>query len=91
MNVKTSVNTADALIKTGPGHVYWVAVSAGATGGAFQLNDSTADGGTDRLDIAMPASTVQFFDFSKAPISFNIGIFVDIPGTNLTVNVGYLP
>ena len=69
--------------------VYWVAVSAGATGGAFQLNDSTADGGTDMLDLSVAANSTLFLDFTGAPVHFKTGIFVDIPGTNLTVNVGY--
>lgn len=86
---KTAVLTADAAAKSAPGHVYWVAVSAGATGGAFQLNDSTDDSGTDKLNITMPASTTMFLNFGEHPIEFLTGIFVDIPGTNLTVNVGY--
>lgn len=88
-SVQTSIHTSDGSAKSTPGEVFWVAVSAGATGGAFQLNDSTDDSGTDLLDITMAANTTQFFDFSNAPIYFDVGIRVDIPGTNLTVNVGY--
>lgn len=79
---------ADTLVKTGAGLVYWVAVSAGATGGAFQLNDSTADGGVDRLDLDIAANTSLMLKFDP-PIRFTTGIFVDIPGTNLKVNVGH--
>ena len=89
IKVQTAILTADGQAKATGGLVHWVSVSAGATGGAFQLNDSTDDSGTDRLNIAMPASSAQFFDFSDRPIEFNIGIYVDVPGTNLTVNVGY--
>jgi len=28
-------------------------------------------------------------DFSNAPIQFNTGIRADIPGTNVTITVGY--
>lgn len=87
--VRTSVVTSDTSVKAAEGRVYWLAVSAGATGGAFQVNDSTNDSGTDLLDITMPASTTQFFDFSDAPIRCVTGIYVDVPGTNVTVNVGY--
>lgn len=89
MNVITGIHTADGAVKAAEGHVYWVAASAGATGGAFQLNDSLDDSGTDKLSVVMPASTTQFFDFSDAPITFNIGIYADIPGTNITLTVGY--
>jgi|TARA_Y100001951_G_C11158513_1_gene193388 hypothetical protein len=84
-----SIKTSDGAAKSGPGVVYWVAVSAGATGGAFQLNDSTDDSGTDMLNITVAATTTQFFDFTGAVINFGTGIYVDVPGTNLTVNVGY--
>ena len=52
-----SIKTSDGAAKSGPGVVYWVAVSAGATGGAFQLNDSTDDSGTDMLNITVAATT----------------------------------
>ena len=84
-----SIQTSDGAAKSSAGVVYWVAVSAGSTGGAFQLNDSTADGGTDMLNLTVAANSTQFISFIGAPIHFNTGIFVDIPGTNLTVNVGY--
>ena len=86
---KVSIQTSDGAAKSSPGVVYWVAVSAGATGGAFQLNDSTADGGTDMLNLTVAANSTLFLDFTGAPMMFGTGIFVDIPGTNLTVNVGY--
>ena len=41
------------------------------------------------IDITVAATTSQFFDFTGAPISFGTGIYVDVPGTNLKVNVGY--
>ena len=87
--VSIQVTGAEGAAKSSPGVVYWVAVSAGATGGAFQLNDSTADGGTDMLNLTVAANSTLFLDFTGAPMMFGTGIFVDIPGTNLTVNVGY--
>ena len=87
--VSIKVTGAEGAAKSSPGVVYWVAVSAGATGGAFQLNDSTADGGTDMLNLTVAANSTLFLDFTGAPMMFGTGIFVDIPGTNLTVNVGY--
>jgi hypothetical protein len=45
--VDTTVLTSDGAVSSNPGKVYWVLVSAVATGGAWQLNDSTDDGGTE--------------------------------------------
>ncbi len=84
----TSVKTSDGAVLSSAGRVFWIAASAGATGGAFQLNDSTDDGGTDKFDITMPASSVQHFAFDP-PIEFGTGIYADIPGTNVTITVGY--
>ncbi len=88
-NANVSLHTSDGAAKSSPGTVYWVVVSAGATGGRFQLNDSTADGGTDLIDANVPAASFTFLDFTGAPIPFATGIFVDIPGTNLFITVGY--
>jgi len=88
--IRTAVVTSDTAVKAAEGRVYWIAVSAGATGGAFQLNDSLADGGTDLLDITVAANSTQFFNFSVRPIRCTTGIYIDVPGTNLKVNVGYL-
>lgn len=87
--IKPTILTSDAAVATKGGLVHWVSVSAGATGGAFQLNDSTDDSGDDLLNITMPATTVAHFHFGDNPIEFHTGIYCDIPGTNLTVNVGY--
>ena len=85
----TSILTSDDQVKAGPGYVYWVLVSVAATGGAWQLNDSTADGGTDMLSGVAAANTQTFMDFSGFPIRFGTGIFADIPGSNITLTVGY--
>ena len=85
----TAILTADGQVKAGPGYVYWVLVSVAATGGAWQLNDSTADGGTDILSAVNAANTQTFMDFSGFPIRFGTGIFADIPGDNITLTVGY--
>ena len=85
----TSILTSDDSVKAGPGYVYWVLVSVAATGGAWQLNDSTADGGTDKVSGIAAANTQTFMDFSSFPIRFGTGIFADIPGSNITLTVGY--
>jgi hypothetical protein len=89
-HVSTSVDSSDAAVKSAPGLVFWLLVSAGSTGGAYQLNDSTADGGTDMLSGVAPADSHIFMDFSAAPIKFETGIFADIPGTNITLTTGYI-
>ena len=85
----TAILTSDGQAKAGPGYVYWVLVSVAATGGAWQLNDSTADGGTDMLSGVAAANTQTFLDFSGFPIRFGTGIYADIPGSNITLTVGY--
>ena len=86
---QTAILTADGQVKDAPGYVYWVLVSVVATGGAWELNDSTADGGTDMLSGVAAANTQTFMDFSGFPIRFGTGIFADIPGDNITLTVGY--
>ena len=85
----TAILTSDGEVKGGPGYVYWVLVSVVATGGAWELNDSTADGGTDKVSGIAAANTQTFLDFSGFPIRFGTGIFADIPGSNITLTVGY--
>ena len=85
----TTILTSDGQVKAGPGYVYWVLVSVAATGGAWQLNDSTDDGGTDIVSGVAAANTQTFLDFSGFPIRFGTGIFADIPGSNITLTVGY--
>ena len=86
---KTAVVTSDTAVRTGLTTVWWVAVSAGATGGAFQLNDSTDDGGTDLLNLTMAANTTLFLNFGMSPLEFKTGLYIDVPGTNVTVNAGW--
>ena len=85
----TAILTSDGEVKGGPGYVYWVLVSVVATGGAWQLNDSTDDGGTDIVSGVAAANTQTFLDFSGFPIRFGTGIYADIPGSNITLTVGY--
>jgi hypothetical protein len=86
---QTAILTSDGQVKAGPGYVYWVLVSVVATGGAWQLNDSTDDGGTDIVSGVAAANTQTFLDFSGFPIRFGTGIYADIPGSNITLTVGY--
>ena len=85
----TTILTSDGQVKAGPGYVYWMLVSVVATGGAWQLNDSTDDGGTDIVSGVAAANTQTFMDFSGFPIRFGTGIYGDIPGSNITLTVGY--
>jgi hypothetical protein len=83
----TAIVTSDLSVATGPRIVKWIHVSAGATGGAFQINDSTDDSGTDKINITMPASTTLAMPMLN--LALKLGLYVDVPGTNITVNVGY--
>jgi hypothetical protein len=83
----TAIVTGDTSVATGYRILKWLFVSAGATGGSFQINDSTDDSGTDKIDIAMPASTT--LSMPMLNLTLKLGLYVDVPGTNITVNLGY--
>ena len=90
--VDTTVLTSDGAVSANPGKVYWVLVSAVATGGAWQLNDSTDDGGTDLISGVQAANTSQFLRMganSEGALIFSTAVYVDIPGSNITITVGH--
>ena len=88
----TSILTSDGQATSYPAQVYWVRVSAAATGGAWQLNDSTDDSGTDLMSGVQAANTSQFLRLgadSEGALLFNTAVYVDIPGSNITITVGH--
>ena len=88
----TSILTSDGQATSYPATVHWVLVSAADTGGAWQLNDSTDDGGTDLISGLAPANSMTFLRFgaeNEGALVFDTGIYVDIPGSNITITVGY--
>ena len=90
--VDTTVLTTDGEVSDKPGKVYWVLVSAVATGGAWQLNDSTDDGGTDLISGVQAANTSQFLRLGangEGALIFSTAVYVDIPGSNITITVGH--
>jgi hypothetical protein len=87
-NIETTFITASDLnVASGTRILKWLLVSAAATGGAWQINDSTDDTGTDRLSGVAPANSMTFL----GPLNLELrgGIFADIPGTNVTLSGGY--
>jgi len=88
----TSILTSDGQATSYPATVHWVLVSAADTGGAWQLNDSTDDGGTDLVSGVQAANTSQFLRFgteNEGALVFGTAIYADIPGSNITLTVGY--
>jgi len=85
---RTSIKSADAAVKSAAGFVYWVLAAAAATGGAWQLNNSLDDSGTDLLSGIAQASGETFI-LLDPPVFFGTGIYADIQGTNVTLTVGY--
>ena len=88
----TSILSSDGQATSYPATVHWVLVSAAATGGAWQLNDSTDDGGTDLVSGVAPANSMTFLRFgaeNEGALVFGTGIYADIPGSNITLTVGY--
>jgi len=87
--VQTSVVTSDDSITTAPATVYGVLAAAGATGGLWQLNDSTDDSGTDKISGFIQASSQTYIDLSGSPVQFDIGIRADLAGSNQILTVFY--
>ena len=88
----TSILSSDGQATSYPATVHWVLVSAVATGGAWQLNDSTDDGGTDLVSGVAPANSQTFLRFgseNEGALVFGTAIYADIPGSNITLTVGY--
>ena len=88
----TSILTSDGQATSYPATVHWVLVSAAATGGAWELNDSTDDGGTDLIRGVQAANTSQFLRLgadSEGALLFSTAVYVDIPGSNITITVGH--
>ena len=88
----TSILSSDGQATSYPATVHWVLVSAAATGGAWQLNDSTDDGGTDLISGVQAANTSQFLRMganSEGALIFSTAVYVDIPGSNITITVGH--
>ena len=87
--VQTSVVSSDGSITTAPAIVYGVLSSAGATGGLWQLNDSTDDSGTDLISGFAQANSQTYIDLSQSPVQFSTGIRADLPGSNQILTVFY--
>ena len=87
-----SVLTSDGQATSYPAKGYWLLVSAAATGGAWQINDSTYDSGNDLLSGVQAANTSQFIRLgaeSEGALIFYTAVYVDIPGSNITITVGH--
>ena len=87
--VQTSVVTSDGSITTAPAIVYGVLAAAGATGGLWQLNDSTDDSGTDLISGFAEANSQIHINLSNSPVQFSTGIRADLAGSNQILTVFY--
>jgi len=87
VNPQTIILSADGSVSIIPSKLYGVYVSAGATGGLWQLNDSTDDTGTDVISGFVGANSGVYLDFSSTPVQFATGIRADLPGSNQIVTV----
>jgi hypothetical protein len=79
---------ADVALSTGPTEVYWITISAGATGGTVELMDGATDTG-DALFVTETIVTRDLHATFDPPIQFKTGLFLDIGGSNVTVMVGF--
>lgn len=88
-SVKSTVHTASGIVKSGPGQVFWVIATCGGTARNIQLNDSTDDSGTDRIDLDLPTNSVSPTGSLDPPIDFATGIYVVISAAGTKVTIGY--
>ena len=91
--VSTTILTSDGQIKATGGTLVWLTISAVATGGAVQINNSTDDSGTDVMGFVVPANSMTHVYLGMPDRCFlycGIGIYCDIPGSNITVSAGYV-
>lgn len=89
-----TVITSEAAIKGTAGFVHWITISnTHATEAALvELNDSTADSGTDRWAVVVEAIDFKLLPFHAEfdpPIKFKTGIFCDITNGAVKVVVGH--
>jgi hypothetical protein len=87
--VQTKITSADVRITTGPAIVYGILAAAGGTGGLWQLNDSSNDGGTDIISGFAQPSGETYIDLSNSPVQFNDSVYADVPGTNVILTIFY--
>lgn len=89
--VRTSIqsSTGGAVKATG-GKVFWIAASAGATGGAFQIANAATDTTPDVYSGTVAANTAYFHGpFLPDGIDCPLGIYCDIDGSNIILTIGY--
>ncbi len=81
--------TSDILLHAGQARVEHILVSCGATGGTWELNDSTDDSGNDKIGGFAPPNTVTPIPLPNG-LNFLTAVWVDIqPGTNVYISVRY--
>lgn len=85
--LNSGVKSADALIKTGAGAVYWMTVSDTAAL-AVELNDSLNNTGVDRWGIDLPAAGYAHFIFDP-PLEFSTGIYLDVSTATCKITIGF--
>jgi hypothetical protein len=82
--------SADALVKTGPGAVVGVVLTAAdAVDGSLILYDGLSATGTVLLTLKAAKLTSASFT-PVAPWPFSVGCYADITGTGVTATVIYL-
>ena len=85
-----AIVTADVSVKSTTGKVHWIIASAAATGGIFEIKDSTDDTGTALITGVVGANTGPHSLNFDPPVEFGTAIFADVGGTNVTLTIGYV-
>lgn len=90
IGLKTSIKAADGAIKGEVGVLYWLTISNthAQEDASIEINDSTADDGTDKWAIVIPFGTTFACAFFP-PIECSTGIYADITGGTVKLTAGY--
>ena len=80
---------ASAIVKTGPGLVTGIILTAGADTATVTLYDNTAGSGTVLAKFSAVTNTTSAVSLAH-PLSFGKGIYATITGTSPSITVMYV-
>ena len=81
-------NSSD-IVKSGPGVLYYVTVTAGSNAISCTIYDNTAGSGSVIGWVYCPANDIRHVMLGPAGVAFGKGLYLTISGTGGGVAVGY--
>jgi hypothetical protein len=81
-----SHKTADGLVKTGPGVLHAIVLSAGSANATVDVYDETSGSGDV---MAVVTAVANSSESAVLDVAFGVGCYVDLTGTGAKVTVAY--